>query len=118
MAPRELDARPEAYAHFPDDGGYRWFELRDHGIYGHAAVAERGDALEMHLSLARWGPGVRRALAADLDWLKGEARRLGKARILGVRADADGRFDERLFRFARLYGFTETCVIQTAGLYV
>ncbi|MBG0790355.1 MAG: hypothetical protein H0S80_07660 [Desulfovibrionaceae bacterium] len=118
MAVRELDARPAAYAHFPDTGEYRWLELGDGAVYGHAAFAEREDRLELHLSLTRWGGGVRRSLAGDLDWLKQEARRLGKARIMGVRADGEGRFDERLFRFARLYGFTETHVFQTASMEV
>ena len=116
MAVRELDARPEAYAHFPDNGTYRWLELHDGPAYGHAAIAERGDLLELHLSLHRWGAGVRRNLAGDLEWLKAEARRLDKTRIMGIRADGQGGFDERLFRFARLFGFTETCVFQTASL--
>jgi len=116
MAVREHDSRPAAYAHFPDDGTYRWLELHDGSPYGHAAIAERGDLLELHLSLDRWGAGVRRNLAGDLKWLKEEARRLGKTRIMGVRADGDGGFDARLFRFARLFGFTETCVLQTASM--
>jgi hypothetical protein len=116
MAVRELDSRPEAYAHFPDNGVYRWLELHGDTVYGHAAFAERGDVLELHLSLHRWGAGVRRGLAGDLAWLKQEAGRLGKTRIMGIRANGEGEFDGRLFRFARLFGFTEMHVFQTASL--
>ena len=116
MAVRELDFRPEAYAHFPDDGLYRWLELYDATVYGHAAIAERDDVLELHLSIDQWGAGVRRHLEHDLKWLRAEARRLGKTRIMGIRADGEGGFDTRLFRFARLFGFTETCVFQTASM--
>lgn len=117
MAVTELRTRPEPMASFPDDGTYRWLELDDgDGPYGVAAVAPRPEYLELHLTVTRWGPGVRRAVARDLEWLKGEARRLGLPRIMGVRADGEGRFDPSLFRFARLYGFTETCVFQTASL--
>jgi hypothetical protein len=37
---------------------------------------------------------------------------------MGVRANDQGRFDEKLFRFARLYGFGEMCVFQTVSLAV
>lgn len=116
MAVRELDFRPEVYAHFPDNGQYRWLELADTVAYGHAAFAERVDFLEMHISLNRWGPAVLRNLKADFEWLKAEARRLGKKRITGIRADDKGEFDKRFFKFARLYGFMETCVFQTASI--
>ena len=116
MAVRELDSRPEAYAHFPDDGRYRWLELRDGSVYGYAAFVERDDWLEGHLRLERWGPGVLRTLRRDFEWFKEEARRLNKKRVMGVRADERGGFDPRLFKFARLLGITETCVFQTAGM--
>jgi hypothetical protein len=119
MSVTEIDRRPEPLANFPEDGPYRWFELADaDGPYGVSAVAERPEYLELHLTVTRWGARTRRALALDLEWLKGEARRLGLPRIMGVRADGRGRFDAKLFRFARLYGFTEMCVFQTASLAV
>ncbi|WP_316896297.1 hypothetical protein [Pseudodesulfovibrio indicus] len=119
MAVRELDARPEAMGSFPDDGTYRWLELGDtNGPYGVAAIAPRAEYLELHLTVTRWGPGVRRGVARDLEWVKDEARRLGLPKIMGVRADGEGRFDPNLFRFARLFGFTETCVFQTASMNV
>ncbi|WP_338668636.1 hypothetical protein [Pseudodesulfovibrio methanolicus] len=119
MPVTETDHRPAPLANFPDDGPYRWFELADaHGPYAACAVAERPEYLELHMTMSRWGPETRRTLARDLDWLKAEARRLGLPRIMGVRADDQGRFDARLFRFARLYGFSEMCVYQTASLAV
>jgi len=116
MSVSETDEKPLAMAHFPD-GRYRWLVLHHGGEpYGFAAVAERGEDLELHLTLSRWGPSVRRRLGADLDWLAAEARRLGLRRILGVRVDGEGRFSPELFRFAALYGFTQQCVVQTAAL--
>jgi hypothetical protein len=117
MSVHETTDRPAPLAHFPDDGAYRWLELADGGSrYGVSAIAARDGYLELHLTMTRWGPDVRRNLARDLEWLKTEARRLGLSKIMGVRADDLGRFDKRLFRFARLYGFSETCVFQTASL--
>ena len=117
MAVRELDTRPEAYAHFISDGRYRWLELHDgDGPYGYCAIAERDDALELHISLVRWGARVRRNLKSDFEWLKIEARRQGKKRIMGLRANDQGKFDARLFKFARLFGFTDMCVFQTASM--
>eukprot|EP00831_Metopus_contortus_P080877 TRINITY_DN8373_c0_g1_i1.p3 TRINITY_DN8373_c0_g1~~TRINITY_DN8373_c0_g1_i1.p3 ORF type:complete len:148 (+),score=33.53 TRINITY_DN8373_c0_g1_i1:47-445(+) len=119
MSVRELTARPDSLAHFPDQGKYRWLELHDKaGVYGHCAIGEREDLLELHITLTRWGGGIRRNLVQDVAWLKEEARRLGKARILGIRADDKGGFDARLFKFAHLFGFTEMCVFQTATLHV
>jgi len=114
---REIGDKPEVMSHFPDC--YRWLELHDRGdVYGHAAVAERGDDLELHVTLHRWGPQVRRNVAGDVNWVKEEARRLGKKRVMGVRASCEGEFDSKLFRFAALYGFTEICVLQTASMNV
>lgn len=116
MAVRELQRKPDPMRHFPDTG-YRFLELHDGtASYGHAAIREYGSDLELHLTLARWGPEVRRALAGDMEWLKAEARRLGMHRILGVRIDSQGKFDRTLFRFARLYGFTDALVVQTVAL--
>lgn len=119
MPVRELDSRPEAYSHFEVEDRYRWLELYDGGeVYGYCAIAERSEALELHLSLTSWGARVRRSLRGDVEWLKSEARRLGKMRIMGIRADNKGEFDDRLFKFARLFGFTDMCVFQTACLNV
>ena len=119
MAVRELHVRPEVLAHFPDQGQYRWLELYGQGgIYGYGAISEREDLLELHVTLGRWGAGVRRELEGDVAWLREEARRLGKVRVMGIRADDKGGFDARLFKFARMFGFTEMCVFQTATLHL
>jgi len=119
MSVRKLTAKPESMAHFPDDKRYTWLELHSDGqTYGHAAVAERDDALELHVTLTGWGSRVVRNMTEDLVWLKSEAKRRGKTRIMGIRANGQGKFDHRLFKFARLFGFTEMCVFQTASLYI
>lgn len=116
MSVRDLDRKPPTMAHFPD-GPYRWLELHHQGeVYGLAALAERGSDLELHLTLTRWGPQTRRRLIVDAAWLRGEARRLGKTRILGLRACTAEAFDPKLFRFARLYGFGGAWVIQAAAM--
>jgi hypothetical protein len=103
-------------AHFAD-GPYRWLELHHQDeIYGHAALALRGSDLELHLTLTRWGPQTRRRLARDAAWLRREAARLGANRILGLRACPETGFDPKLFRFARLFGFSQTWVVQLACL--
>lgn len=117
MSVREIVEKPEIMAHFPD--GYRWLELSGaKKVYGYGAILRRDENLETHLSLLHWGPKVVRSLWEDLDWLKGEARRLGLKRILGIRADNKGEFDPKLFRFARMYGAEEVCVFQTISLNV
>jgi len=114
MSVKETVTQPDTMAHFPENDGYRWLELRDDtGTYGHAAFKERGDTLELHLTLARWGPAVRRHVRKDSLWVKEEAKRLGKKKILGIRADTSGVFNPNLFRFAKLFGFTNFCVLQT-----
>jgi hypothetical protein len=119
MPVNETAIRPAPLVNFPENGHYRWLELADgHGPYAACAIAERADYLELHVTVTRWGPKTRRALARDLEWLKDEARRLGLPKIMGVRANDQGRFDEKLFRFARLYGFGEMCVFQTVSLAV
>lgn len=118
MSVRDIDRKPEAMAHFPD-GPYRWLELHHQGeVYGHAALAERGSDLELHLTLIRWGPQTRRRLVGDAAWLRAEARRLGKTRVMGLRACDAEAFDPKLFRFARLYGFGGAWVIQAAAMEV
>ncbi|NDV18142.1 hypothetical protein GO013_01750 [Pseudodesulfovibrio sp. JC047] len=117
MAVHEIPDRPEILSHFPDNGLYRWLELGDgRQVYGYAAIAEHEDMLELHLSLVHWGGHVRRHLGEDVEWLKGEARRLGKQRVMGIRADENGTFDTRFFKFAGLFGFGETHTIQTTTL--
>ena len=119
MSVRELATKPEAMDHFPNDRRYRWLELYlDGEVYGHAAIAEQDDVLELHVTLTSWGSRVRRSIRGDVAWLKSEARRLGKTRIMGIRANGQGVFDPRLFKFAQLFGFTEMCVFQTATLSV
>ncbi len=115
MSVREVFEKPEIMVHFPE--GYRWIALHENNdVYAHAAIAERDENLEAHLSIEKWGPQVRRNLKEDLDWFKGEARRLGKKRILGIRSNDQGVFDPNLFRFARLYGVKDMCVFQTVAL--
>ncbi|WP_319582903.1 hypothetical protein [uncultured Pseudodesulfovibrio sp.] len=119
MSVIETSLRPPLLATFPENGPYRWLELADeNGLYAVCAIATRPEYLELHITMTRWGPRTRRSLSHDLDWLKDEARRLGLPRIMGVRANDKGQFDEKLFRFARLYGFGEMCVFQTASLAV
>ncbi|QJB56187.1 hypothetical protein [Pseudodesulfovibrio sp. zrk46] len=117
MSVRELVIKPDELAHFPDGAGYRWLELFDPvGSYGHAAICQRKAMLELHVSLTRWGPNIRRSMVSDVEWLKGEGRRLGVSRITGMRADASGVFAPELFRFARLFGFSEQSVVQFATM--
>ncbi|MDC0336117.1 hypothetical protein OAN24_04405 [Pseudodesulfovibrio sp.] len=109
--------KPEAMAHFPDDQGYRWMAMHDDDdVYAWVAIADRGENLEAHITFERWGPRVRRQVKDDLAWFVEEARRLGKKRILGIRANDEGIFDPNLFRFAKMYGVTECCVFQTVSL--
>lgn len=119
MSVREVEEKPKVLAHFPDDSGYRWLELYDDGgVYAYSAICERTDLLELHVTFSRWGPHVRRQVVGDIEWLKSEAKRLGKTKIMGVRGDSKGAFDPNLFRFARIFGFTETSILQMASLNV
>jgi hypothetical protein len=108
MSVRELSKKPDSMNHFPDDAKYRWLEMHHDGeVYGNAAIAEQGDALELHVTLTGWGSRIRKSMREDVKWLKNEAKRLGKRRIMGIRANGQGVFDPRLFKFAKLFGFTE-----------
>ncbi|WP_319541557.1 hypothetical protein [uncultured Pseudodesulfovibrio sp.] len=119
MPVRELLLRPEVLSGFPETGKYRWLELYDKtNVYGYSAIAEHEDMLELHVTLVQWGKCVRQSLEQDVTWLKGEALRLGKRRIMGIRANDQGQFDGRLFKFAGLFGFTEMHTVQTATLRV
>jgi len=119
MAVRELCNRPDVLSNFPATGEYRWLELHDAAqVYGYSAIVEHDDMLELHVTLIQWGRSVRQNLAMDVEWLKAEAQRLGKSRIMGIRADDQGQFDARLFKFAGLFGFTEMHTFQTATLRV
>lgn len=116
MSLRPLLAPPPFHAHYPLDE-YLHLRLYDRaGTYGYAAVAERGDCLELHLRMVRWGARARWSLIRDLEWLKDRARRLGKARITGLRQAPDGRPDPLWDKFTHLYGFTGQCVLQAAFL--
>ncbi|KAB1441648.1 hypothetical protein [Pseudodesulfovibrio senegalensis] len=86
MSVQRVRERPERLRTLPDNGRYVWLRLVDAaGEYGQAAVAEAGDCLEVHLEMTRWGPRAMRSLQRDMGWLHAEARRLGKARILGIK---------------------------------
>lgn len=118
MSVRELASRPGSMAHVPDCG-YRWLELwQDDAIYGHAAIRELEDAVELHLEMHSWRKSVFLELRRDLDWLRAETRRLGKARILGMRAGHGADVDEKLCRFAGLMGFGNMLTIQVMELRV
>lgn len=96
-----------------------WYELADaRGTYAAAALAEHPDCLELHLEVLRFGPGTVRALRADVEELKDMARRLGKARIVGLRTEDGQQPDPRWPKFTRLFGFTGQRVFQAAELTV
>lgn len=119
MAVRKLEHRPEELFNFPETGKYQWLELHNATkVYGYSAIAEHDNMLELHVTLVRWGRDVRENLEEDVEWLKEEARRLGKSQVMGIRADDRGQFDPRLFKFAGLFGFTEMHTIQMATLRV
>ena len=97
----------------------RFYELADaRGLYAAAALAEHPDCLELHLELLRFGPATVRALRADLEELKGLARCLGKARIVGLRTEDGHEPDPRWPKFTRLFGFTGQRVFQAAELHL
>ncbi|MBN2140390.1 MAG: hypothetical protein JW718_05225 [Desulfovibrionaceae bacterium] len=113
----ETTTRPGAFAGLPGPSSYRWFRLSDgRGVFGLAALAERHEALELHLDISRWGPGPRRELERDLEWLKAHARSRGLARIVGLRADPCGRPDRTWVKFSALFGFRGHCLVQAAFL--
>lgn len=95
----------------------RCVELVDEGgPYAAAAIGEHPDCLELHLVVLRFGPATVRALRADLEELKQEARRLGKGRIVGLRVEDGPAPDPRWPKFTRLFGFTGQRVLQVAEL--
>jgi hypothetical protein len=95
----------------------RFFSLADEaGQYAAAALAEHPDALELHLTVLRFGPATVRALRADLEELKDLARRLGKRRIVGLRVEPGTQADPRWPKFTRLFGFTNQRVLQAAEM--
>lgn len=116
MSLRALDQAPEALAYLPEPSRFRFFELFDaRGTYGFGALAEAADCLEVHLEVVRFGPRALACLRRDTAWLRAEARRLGKPRILALRADLTAP-DPRWPKFTRLLGFTGHCVVQMARL--
>jgi hypothetical protein len=95
----------------------RFYSLSDEtGQYAAAALAEHPDALELHLTVLRFGPAAVRALRADMEELKRMARRLGKTRIIGLRVEPGPEADPRWAKFTRLFGFTGQRVLQAAEL--
>jgi len=116
MGVERLGQRPAELAGI-EGAEYEWYYLSEQGrAYGVAALALRGDSLELHLTLRRYGPRTREALGRDREWLLGRARELGARRIVGLRAAADGRPDPRLTRFAALFGFSRQYLIQAVVL--
>lgn len=116
MAVARISERP---AEFQDvcGQGYEWYRLSDEGEpYAVLGLALRGEGLELHLALTRWGKRVRRAIARDRAWLIEHARRLGARQIVGLRAAADGRLDPRFPKFAALYGFSRHYLLQAVVL--
>lgn len=116
MSRELLAGPPEPLAYLPEPERFRFFRLFDaRGDYGCGAVAESGDSLEVHLEVSRFGPRTLESLREDTAWLRSEARRLGKSRILALRADQDVP-DPRWPKFTRLLGFTGHAVVQIARL--
>lgn len=112
----QSDAHP-SLSGLHDPCRMRFFTLSDEsGVYAAAALAEHPDALEVHLSVLRFGPAAVRALRADMEELKAMARRLGKSRIVGLRVEPGPEADQRWPKFTRLFGFTNQQVLQAAEL--
>ncbi len=105
--------------YLPDPGRYRHFILfDDRGVYAAAALAEHPDSLEVHLEVLRFGPGVVRSLRADVRQLIDMARRLGKSRIVALRAEQGDHPDPRWPKFLRLLGFAPPHLWRTSELRV
>lgn len=112
----EVDAHP-SLSGLPEPWRMRFFSLSDEtGQYAAAALAEHPDALELHLTVLRFGPATVRALRADMEELKRMARKLGKTRIVGLRVEPGAQADPRWPKFTRLFGFTGQRVLQAAEL--
>jgi hypothetical protein len=115
---------PRKYAHpslpeLPNPESFRHLELADeNGIYAAAALAEHPDCLELHLTVLRYGPRVARHLQADVAKLRALAKRLGKARVVGLMQNPGLVADARWFKFTRLFGFTRQRLYQCAELAV
>ncbi|MGE4505211.1 MAG: hypothetical protein AB7D51_07670 [Desulfovibrionaceae bacterium] len=106
---------PPVFAHFPARE-YLWLRLADErGEYGWAALAQRGELLEVHLELTRWSVSVRRTLAGDAARLRAWARRRGVRRMVGIKEEADAAApDPRWPKFTRIFGFAGHTLVQTA----
>ncbi|MBU1040722.1 MAG: hypothetical protein KKF77_06465 [Proteobacteria bacterium] len=112
----ETIAHP-SFADMQDLTRLRFYSLSDEsGPYAAAAVAEHPDALELHLTVQRFGPATVRALRADMEELKRMARGMGKTRIIGLRVEPGLEADPRWPKFTRLFGFTGQRVLQAAEL--
>lgn len=112
-----IDSPPEPFAGFPSPERYEWYRAEDEdGLFAFVALAEAGESMELHLEAVRWGPKARRAMEKDLEWVKAEARRRGKSRLLGLKAEEGHVPDPLWHRFVGLFGFGNVAVVQTATL--
>lgn len=108
---------PPTFRSFPAPERYEWYRAEDEdGLFAYVALAEAGEAMELHLEAVRWGPKARRAMESDLEWVKAEARRRGKRRLLGLKAEEGHVPDPRWHKFVGLFGFENVAVVQTATL--
>ncbi len=116
MSVSRIDKRPDRFREIPGRG-YQWCSLRDNeGEYAVAALALRGDALELHLEVAAWDLRTARNLRRDMEWLKDYAQSLGLRRIVGLRCEDDGRPDPLWPKFTRMFGFRGQALVQVARL--
>ncbi|GAB7023766.1 hypothetical protein [Salidesulfovibrio brasiliensis] len=108
---------PQPFQGFPSPERYEWFRAEDEeGLFAWVALAESGEDMELHLEAVRWGPQARRSMTSDLEWVKAEARRRGKRRLIGLKAEAGQHPDPRWAKFVGLFGFGNIGVVQTATL--
>lgn len=112
-----LATPPEPFATFPHPERYEWYRLDDEdGPVAYAALAESGEAMEMHLEALRWGPQAKRTMNSGFQWVKEHARKQGKKRIIGLKAEHGTRPDPRWPKFVGLFGFGNNAIVQTATL--
>lgn len=118
MSVTVLKQCPAPFAALPNPGRFTWLELRRKRgpVYGHAALADQGEWLEVHLELAAWGPGVLRALREDFGWVRAEAARRGRRGLIGMKVRRGTDPDPKWPKFTRLFGFSGHIVAQCAVL--
>jgi len=108
---------PPPFREFAHRQRYEWYRAEDErGLYAWLALAESGEDMEMHLEAVRWGPQTLRSMRTDIERVKEKARRRGKIRLLGFKAEQGTEPDPRWARFVGLFGFGGHAVIQTAAL--